>query len=92
MFSEGFDAGYAHAVDRLANGVSTRMAPPEYFWNYDFRFDLRDATRGEQEAVRTVFLAQRLELDGFTPEHVACVELVMGRPAIARQAPGYSVA
>lgn len=56
-----------------------RMGPDEYFWSYEFRFDLRDATRSEQEAVRTVFLAQRLELDGFTPKHIEIVELVLGR-------------
>lgn len=64
-----------------------RMSPDEYFWNYEFRFDLRDATRGEQEAVRTCFLAQRLELDDFTPKHVAIVELVLGRESEARQSP-----
>lgn len=81
-FEAGFDTGYAAAVDRGSRG---RMAPPEYFWSYMFRFDLRDATRGEQEAVRTCFLAQRLDLDGFTERHVEIVELVLGRPAIARQ-------
>lgn len=55
-----------------------RMSPDEYFWHYDFRFDLRSATRGEQDAVRTVFLAQRLELDGFTWKHAAIVKLVLG--------------
>lgn len=64
-----------------------RMSPDEYFWAYDFRFDLRDATRGEQEAVRTAFLAQRIELDGFTPKHIAVVEMILGRKAIARQSP-----
>jgi hypothetical protein len=63
------------------------MSPDEYFWNYEFRFDLRDATRGEQEAVRTVFLAQKLELDDFTPRHVAIVEIVLGHPSAARQSP-----
>lgn len=66
--------------------MANRMTPDEYFWNYDFRFDLRDATRGEQDAVRTVFLAQRLELDGFTEEHVAIVEMVLGQRANARDA------
>lgn len=60
------------------------MGPEEYFWHYDFRFDLRDATRGEQAAVRCVFLAQRLDLDGFTARHVEIVELVLGQPAHAR--------
>ena len=72
-------------ADRI--GTSPRMGPDEYFWSYEFRFDLREATRSEQAAVRTVFLAQRLELDGFTPKHIACVELVLGRTAIARQSP-----
>lgn len=62
-----------------------RMGPDEYFWSYSFRFDLRDATRGEQQAVRTLFLAQRLELDGFSAKHVALVELVLGRPCEARR-------
>jgi len=62
-----------------------RMGPEEYFWSYAFRFDLRDATRGEQAAVRVLFLAQRLELDGCTPRHVELVELVLGQRAIARQ-------
>jgi hypothetical protein len=61
-----------------------RMSPDEYFWHYDFRFDLRDATRGEQEAVRVLFLAQKLELDGFTPKHVALVEMVLGHTSNAR--------
>lgn len=85
----GFDDGYSVAVDaqKRAGGVTPRMFPSEYFWSYEFRFDLRDATRGEQEAVRTVFLAQRLELDGFTPKHVAIVELVLGHESHARQSP-----
>jgi hypothetical protein len=62
------------------------MGPAEYFWHYDFRFDLRDATRGEQHAVRVLFLAQRLELDGLSERHVELVELVLGRRAVARQA------
>ena len=64
--------------------LTQRMGPDEYFWSYAFRFDLRDATRGEQEAVRTCFLAQRLELDGFTDRHIEIVELVLGRLAVAR--------
>ncbi len=64
-----------------------RMSPDEYFWNYEFRFDLREATRGEQQAVRTIFLAQRLDLDDFTERHIELVELVLGHPAIARQSP-----
>lgn len=66
--------------------MTDRMTPDEYFWNYDFRFDLRDATRGEQDAVRVVFLAQKLELDGFTAKHIACVELVLGHASQARHA------
>lgn len=64
--------------------MNSRMSPDEYFWAYDFRFDLREATRGEQEAVRTLFLAQKIELDGFTAKHVALVELVLGHPSNAR--------
>jgi hypothetical protein len=67
--------------------MAGRMPLDEWFWSYEFRFDLRDATRGEQEAVRTIFLAQRLDLDGFTPRHVEIVELVLGQAAIARQSP-----
>lgn len=61
-----------------------RMTSAEYFWHYDFRFDLRDATRGEQDAVRTVFLAQKLELDEFSPKHIAIVEMVLGHNSNAR--------
>lgn len=64
-----------------------RMRVNEYFWNYSFRFDLREATRGEQEAVRTCFLAQRLELDGCSDRHVEIVEMVLGKRRIwARKA------
>lgn len=61
-----------------------RMTPDEYFWNYDFRFDLRDATRGEQDAVRVCFLAQKLPLDGMTQKHIDVVETVLGKRAEAR--------
>jgi hypothetical protein len=84
LFTEGFDAGYQRALD-TADTRSARMAPPEYFWSYEFRFDLRDAMRGEQEAVRVVLLAQRLDLDAFTERHVEVVELVLGRKSEARQ-------
>jgi hypothetical protein len=84
-YQAGYDDGFARAVAIDKAERSSRMSPPEYFWNYEFRFDLRDATRSEQEAVRTLFLARRLELDGFTPAHVVLVELVLGREAIARQ-------
>jgi len=67
-----------------------RMGPDEYFWNIEFQFDLREAMRGEQEAVRVLFLAQRLDLDGFTLRHIELVELVLGRPAIARQSPEFA--
>ncbi len=65
--------------------LTPRMGPDEYFWHYDFRFDLRDATRGEQEAVRTACLAQRLELDGFSARHLEIVEMILGGEAHARQ-------
>jgi hypothetical protein len=65
--------------------AANRMGPDEYFWNYEFRFDLRDATRGEQQAVRTCFLAQRLELNGYTPRHIEIVELVLGHESVARR-------
>lgn len=61
-----------------------RMSPDEYFWHYDFRFDLRTATRGEQEAVRTVFLAQKIDLDGFTWKHAGDREAGSGAQARGR--------
>lgn len=84
-FQDGFDEGYVCAVGRIERGDhAARMCVSEYFWAYSFRFDLRDATRGEQDAVRVCFLAQRLELDGFTDQHIAIVELVLGRKTAAR--------
>lgn len=74
-FAAGYDLGYADALDR---GTTPRMSPAEYFWNYEFRFDLRDATRSEQEAIRVLFLAQKIALDGFTARHCELVELVLG--------------
>lgn len=61
-----------------------RMGPDEYFWHYDFRFDLRDATRGEQQAVRVCFLAQKLDLDAMSEQHIEIVEIVLGKRAYAR--------
>lgn len=85
--ADGFDDGYSRAVDVIERGQHTgRMAPPEYFWHYDFRFDLREATRGEQEAVRTLMLAQKLDLDGISERHVELVELILGHRSVARGA------
>lgn len=77
-FAAGFDAGFSRAVELERSDIDGRMSPPEYFWSYEFRFDLRGATRGEQEAVRTCLLAQKLDLDGFTWKHAAIVKLVLG--------------
>jgi hypothetical protein len=83
QFAEGFDTGYARAVESRLEDVRGRLAPPEYYWAWQFKYDLRDATRGEQEAVRVLFLAQRLELVGFTERHVELVELVLGHESCA---------
>lgn len=64
-----------------------RMGPDEYFWAYEFRFDLRDATRAQQEEVRHRFAQAHLRLAGFTRRHIEIVEDVLGRKAIARQDP-----
>ena len=85
-FAAGFDSGYVRALDEGATR-SGRLSVAEWFWAYDLRFDLREMTRGEQEAVRTLFFAQRLELDGFTQRHIELVELVLGHRAVARKAP-----
>lgn len=85
-FTEGFDAGYARALEVVEHGDHVgRMSPPEYFWRYEFKFDLREATRGEQEAIRVVFLAQKLDLLGFTERHTELVELVLGHTSQARR-------
>lgn len=87
-FEAGFDTGYACAIEKPLADIRGRMSPPEYFWNYEFKFDLREATRGEQEAVRVLFLAQKLDLDGFTARHIKLVELVLGHRSEASKAGG----
>jgi hypothetical protein len=86
QFAEGFDTGYAHAIEKPLADVRGRMSPPEYFWSNALKFDLRDATRGEQEAVRVIFLAQKLDLLGFTERHIELLELVLGHHSHARDA------
>jgi hypothetical protein len=85
-FAAGFDTGYASAIKKPLADIRSRMSPPEYFWCNALKFDLREATRGEQEAVRVIFLAQKLDPCGFSKRHVELLELVLGHRAIARDA------
>jgi hypothetical protein len=52
-----------------------------YFWNYDYRFAMRDATANQRVRVHRAFLAAGLDLDGRTGEHEAIImrELHAGR-------------
>jgi hypothetical protein len=48
-----------------------------YFWNYEYRFALRDATAGQRVRVHRKFLGAGLELDGFSAAHTAIVASVI---------------
>lgn len=76
----------ARKRDSVADNART-MGVEEYFWAYEFRFDLRDAPRAKQEEIRRRFVQAHLKLAGFTKRHIEIVEDVLGRKAIARQDP-----
>jgi hypothetical protein len=50
-----------------------------YFWSYEFRFALRDATANQRVRVHREFLKDGLPLDGDSLEHWAIIARVFGR-------------
>jgi hypothetical protein len=65
-----------HAVDEEWVGSEHYMGLA-YFWNYEYRFALRDATAGQRVRVHRKFLGAGLELDGFSVAHTAIVASVI---------------
>jgi hypothetical protein len=48
-----------------------------YFWHYDFRHFLRDATALQRKRVHDTFLKTGLSVDGYTAEHRTIVEKIV---------------
>lgn len=48
-----------------------------YYWNYEYRFHLRDATASQRVRVHRMLLDLGLALDGYSPAHTAVVESVI---------------
>lgn len=46
----------------------------EYFWAYEYRYPMRDATARERRKVHAAFLKAGLPLDGESPEHAAIIK------------------
>jgi hypothetical protein len=49
-----------------------------WFWNYEYRFHLRDASALKRVEVHDTLLATGLPLDGESPEHLAIIEDICG--------------
>jgi hypothetical protein len=52
-----------------------------YFWNYEYRHYLRDATRYRRRLVHKKLVEAGLDLVGYTPAHTAIVVRFAGRGA-----------
>jgi hypothetical protein len=50
-----------------------------YFWAYEYRHSLREATPKQRKAVHDAFLAEGLAVDGESPEHAAIVKKVTAK-------------
>lgn len=50
-----------------------------YFWNYDYRHDLRDASAAERVKVHAAFLANDLPLDGASADHLGIIRKVTSK-------------
>ena len=61
-----------HAADDKAIGTD-QYAGIAYFWNYDYRHDLRDATPARRREVHAKLMAAGLSLYGFSDEHTAII-------------------
>ena len=47
-----------------------------YFWNYEYRHYLRDATDRQRKTVHNKFLREGLDLDGISDKHLEIIRKV----------------
>lgn len=66
-----------HSVDEEWKGSEHYMGLA-YFWAYEYRFHLRDATSNQRVRVHRDLLEAGLQLDGESPEHLRIIERVVG--------------
>lgn len=62
-----------HALDEKTLVGTPDYLGLAYFWNYEYRHHLRDATPKQRKAVHDAFLAKGLTVDGASEEHKAIV-------------------
>lgn len=61
--------GKSELSSEFKNGGSV----DDYFWNYAYRFYMRDASLAKRKKVKAEFIKKGLELDGKSPEHAYIV-------------------
>ena len=49
-----------------------------YFWDMEYKFDLRDQPPNKLKAVHDALLKAKLPLDGTSPEHEAIIKKIVG--------------
>jgi hypothetical protein len=72
------DREATYECDKAAIGTSAYEGRA-YFWAYEYRHYLRDATRAQRIAVHAALLAARLPLDGESQRHLEIIESITGK-------------
>ena len=75
------DLGMAKCIFDKRNVGTEYYTGYAYFWAYEYRHYLRDATRSSQVAVHRKLLKAGLAVDGESPEHLAIIEKYAKRRA-----------
>lgn len=77
IFAREVQWAQERANDREAIGTKNYLGVA-YFWNYEYRHYLRDATDSKRRRVHNAFIKAGLSVDGESPEHEAIVRKVCG--------------
>lgn len=64
-------------LDQQLTGTEDYMGMA-YFWNYEYRHYLRDATHSQRRRIHKLLLAEGLEVDGESKRHLEIILKITG--------------